>query len=60
MNETIFADNIAILGAGPIGLMFTQLTKRAGLKTYILEPMEHRRTAANQMGASATFGITDT
>ena len=56
MQETLFQNAVAILGAGPIGLMFTQLAKRAGLATYVLEPLPHRRTVAEVVGADATFG----
>ena len=55
MQETLFKDTVAILGAGPIGLMLTQLTKRAGLATYIMEPHAHRRTVAETLGAEHTF-----
>ncbi len=57
MQETIFQNSVAILGAGPIGLMFTQLTKRAGLATYVFDPLPHRRTIAETVGADATFNI---
>lgn len=50
-------ESVAILGAGPIGLMLTQLAKRRGLATYVLEPLAHRRTVAEQVGADATFGV---
>ena len=49
--------SVAILGAGPIGLMLTQLAKRRGLATYVLEPLAHRRTVAEEVGADATFSI---
>ena len=55
MQETLFKDSVAILGAGPIGLMFTQLTKRAGLTTYVVEPLPHRRNAAETLGADLTL-----
>ncbi len=57
MQETIFQNSVAILGAGPIGLMFTQLTKRAGLATYIFDPLPRRRAIAETVGADATFNI---
>ena len=56
--ETIFDKSVAILGAGPIGLMFAQLTRKAGLQTFVLEPLAHRRSAANEVGADNTFDIT--
>ena len=55
MRETLFKDSVAILGAGPIGLMFTQLAKRAGLATYVIEPLPHRRHVAETLGADSTF-----
>ncbi len=55
MEETIFHNSVAILGAGPIGLMFTQLAKRAGLETYVIDPLPHRRVVAETVGADATF-----
>ncbi len=55
MHETIFKNNVAILGAGPIGLLLTQLLKRAGLATYVVEPLSHRREIAETVGADATF-----
>ncbi len=55
MDETIFQQTVAILGAGPIGLIFTQLTKRKGLATYVLEPLSNRRNAADAVGADATY-----
>jgi L-iditol 2-dehydrogenase len=57
MQETIFHNTVAVLGAGPIGLMFAQLTKRAGLATYVLDPLPHRRTVAKSVGADAAFDI---
>lgn len=58
MRETILNKSVAILGAGPIGLMCTQLSKKAELQTLVLEPLVHRRTAADEVGADATFDIT--
>lgn len=55
MQETLFKDSVAILGAGPIGLILTQLAKRAGLATYVIEPLAHRREAAETLGADRTF-----
>lgn len=55
---TVGVESVAILGAGPIGLMLTQLAKRRGLATYVLEPLAHRRIVAEQVGADATFDIT--
>ena len=57
MQETLFKESVAILGAGPIGLMLTQLVKRAGLATYVVEPQPHRRGIAETLGADLTFDI---
>ena len=57
MRETFFKDAVAILGAGPIGLILTQLVKRAGLATYVVEPQAHRRAIAETLGADLTFDI---
>ena len=58
MRETIFGTSVAILGAGPIGLLFAQLTKKAGLQTFVLEPLAHRRDAAKRVGVEAAIDIT--
>lgn len=57
ISETIFNKSVAILGAGPIGLLLTQLTKQAGLATYVIDPLAHRRQIAKTVGADATFDI---
>ena len=51
MQETILQNSVAILGAGPIGLILTQLSKRMGLATYVVEPLPHRRAIAETVGA---------
>lgn len=58
MRETTFDKGVAILGAGPIGLMFVQLANKAGLRTFVLEPLAHRRSTAHELGADAAFDIT--
>ena len=58
MHETIFNNTVAILGAGPIGLIFTQLLKRKGLTVYVFEPLPHRRLAAETVGADNAFAVT--
>ncbi len=58
MHETIFNNTVAILGAGPIGLIFTQLLKRKGLTVYVFEPLPHRRLAAEAVGADDAFAVT--
>ncbi len=59
MRETIFDKSVAILGAGPIGLLFAQLTKKSGLQTFVLEPLAHRRGAAEKIGVEAAIDITE-
>ena len=59
MRETIFDKSVAILGAGPIGLLFAQLTQKNGLQTFVLEPLDHRRGAAEKMGVEAAIDITE-
>ena len=59
MRETIFDKSVAILGAGPIGLLFAQLTKKKGLQTFVLEPLAHRRDVAERVGAEAAIDITE-
>ena len=58
MRETIFDKSVAILGAGPIGLLFAQLTQKNGLHTFVLEPLAHRREAAERVGVEAAIDIT--
>ena len=58
MRDTIVDKSLVILGAGPIGLMFAQLARKAGLQTFVLEPLAHRREAADELGANAAFDIT--
>lgn len=55
MQETIFHETVAILGAGPIGLMFTQLAKRSGLATYVFDPLPHRRAIVDAVNADAAY-----
>ena len=59
MRETIFHKSVAILGAGPIGLLFAQLTEKTGLQTFVLEPHPHRRRAAEKVGAESAIDITE-
>ncbi len=46
-------ESVVVLGAGPIGLLFTMLFKAAGAaKLIVSEPSEYRRKAALDCGAS--------
>ena len=45
-------ESVAILGAGPIGLLFLMLFKSAGAgKIFVIEPTEFRRQTAEHLGA---------
>lgn len=47
---------VALLGAGPIGLLILQLLKVAGAGAVdVVEPLAHRRDAALALGARAAF-----
>src|SRR5437762_4752428 len=49
-------ESVAILGAGPIGLLFLMLFKSAGAgKVFVIEPTEFRRQMADRLGADAVF-----
>jgi L-iditol 2-dehydrogenase len=46
-------DVVAVLGQGPIGLIFTLLAKRAGAEVLATDTIERRRELAEQFGAAA-------
>ena len=49
-------ESVAILGGGPIGLLFLLLFRAAGARAvYVIEPADWRRKMAEQCGADATF-----
>lgn len=49
-------ESVAILGAGPIGLMFLMLFKIAGAgRVFLVEPVEFRRRAAEKFGADGVI-----
>ncbi len=49
-------ESVAILGAGPIGLLFLMLFKSAGAgKVFVIEPTEFRRLTAKRLGADAVI-----
>ena len=45
------SDVLVVLGAGPIGLAVTAGAKALGAITVVVEPVEHRRSAATKLGA---------
>jgi len=52
-------DSVCILGAGPIGLLFTSLAKASGASTVIVsEPYPFRREKAKKCGATRTIDPT--
>jgi L-iditol 2-dehydrogenase len=47
---------VALVGAGPIGLLILQVLKIAGAgEVYVIEPLAHRCTAALELGAKDVF-----
>ncbi|MFN0086018.1 MAG: zinc-binding dehydrogenase [Blastocatellia bacterium] len=49
-------ESVAILGAGPIGLIFQLLCKTGGAgKVYMIEPVEFRRRTAERFGADGAL-----
>ena len=51
---------VALLGAGPIGLLILQVLKIAGAgEVHVIEPLAHRRAAALGLGAKAVFPTAD-
>ncbi|MBD3181893.1 alcohol dehydrogenase catalytic domain-containing protein [Candidatus Poribacteria bacterium] len=59
LEETPLGENVVILGAGPIGLLFIQLIKREGVRIIVSEPLEHRRQMAAKIGADEIIDPSD-
>lgn len=55
LSEMKLGENVVILGAGPIGLLFLQLAKHEGAQVFISEPLKHRRNMAEMLGAENVF-----
>jgi L-iditol 2-dehydrogenase len=52
--------SIAIVGAGPIGLLLAQAARRAGAtRVVVVEPLAHRRDAAMRYGADVVLDVDD-
>ncbi len=52
-------DNVAVIGAGPIGLLVMQACKAAGAsKVFVVEPMQARRELAAKLGATEVIDPT--
>jgi L-iditol 2-dehydrogenase len=49
---------VAVVGAGPIGLLLVQAARRAGAtRVVVVEPLAHRRDAAKRLGADAVLEV---
>jgi threonine dehydrogenase-like Zn-dependent dehydrogenase len=60
MSQLRLGDSVAILGAGPIGLLCLQVVKAAGAgAVFVSEPAASRREAALNLGADAVVDPTD-
>ncbi|MDE0020630.1 MAG: alcohol dehydrogenase catalytic domain-containing protein [Candidatus Poribacteria bacterium] len=51
VHDAPFGETAAILGAGPIGLLFTQLAAKSGARVFVVEPVKERREKALARGA---------
>ena len=58
LDDTPFRETAAILGAGPIGLLFAQLAAKSGVRAFVIEPVEARRKAARRLGIEGAFAPT--
>ena len=53
-------ERVALLGAGPIGLLILQALKVAGAGgVHVVEPLEHRRAAALELGAETAVATVE-
>ncbi|MGA8595684.1 MAG: alcohol dehydrogenase catalytic domain-containing protein [Bryobacteraceae bacterium] len=52
-------DVVAVLGQGPIGLIFTMLVKRTGARVVASDTISHRLTLSAELGALAADGRTE-
>lgn len=59
MRDTTFKESVVILGAGTIGQLFLQLCKNKGLRTFLIEPLAHRREVARRLGADFVADLED-
>ena len=49
---------VAVVGAGPIGLLLAQAARRAGAaRVVVVEPLAHRRDAAKRLGADVVLDV---
>jgi L-iditol 2-dehydrogenase len=55
-----WGDNVAVFGAGPIGLLTIACARIAGARwIWAVDPVPHRRELARQMGANVALDVTD-
>jgi len=53
-------ESVAVLGAGPIGLLLMQVAKRSGAgKVYVVDPLAYRTRLATELGADAVTNRVD-
>lgn len=50
-------DNVAIIGAGPIGLLFTRLAKLKGARVIVIDKNDLRLGKARELGADGTVNV---
>jgi L-iditol 2-dehydrogenase len=50
-SDIAFGDDVAIIGAGPIGLTHLQLAKRAGARVHVSDLLPERLAKAKELGA---------
>jgi threonine dehydrogenase-like Zn-dependent dehydrogenase len=55
--EVFPGDTVAVLGAGPVGLMFIGLLTLAGASVVAVEPVSARRALARRMGAEEAWAV---
>jgi L-iditol 2-dehydrogenase len=53
-------DTVAVIGAGPIGLMFVALARRLGARTIVIGRNVEKLARARHLGADHVISITDT
>jgi len=59
LGEVKPGDSVAIIGAGPIGLLTLEAVKAAGAtQVFVIEPVASRCEVATKLGATATFDPT--
>src|SRR4051794_10885274 len=52
------SDTVAVIGGGPIGLLTVLAASATNARVVLVEPQEHRRAKATEMGAQATLDPT--